>query len=197
MITFSLNTFIKISLLDTGGRIAEIQKRLVGKGGYDFYKPLQQAVRAHCDGDNSEALTILKRPTNDVERKHNQIAFDSFNAKYGSSRTLESVNQSTSVKFKSAGIAIKLDPLFGCIKSGTQQVYAMWPTRQPQLTQKYGAVACHLMRRAYASSSLGNRSFMFADLVGKKVYSEKQINNNTNLILMADVNSIGTLVKQL
>jgi|GEM_PF-5021546 len=38
---------------------------------------------------------------------------------------------------------------------------------------------------------------MFADLVRNKVYSEKQINNNTNLILMADVNSIGTLVKQL
>lgn len=197
MITFSLNTFIKISLLDTGGRIAEIQKRLVGKGGYDFYKPLQQAVRAHCDGDHSEALAILKRPNNDVERKHNKVAFDSFNAKFGSSKSLETVNQSTSIKFKSAGIAIKLNPLFGCHKSGAQQVYGLWSTQQPPLTQKYGAVACHLMRRAYASSSLGNRNFMFADLVGNKVYSEKQINNNTNLILMADVNSIGTLVKQL
>jgi hypothetical protein len=139
----------------------------------------------------------LKRPSNDVERKHNKVAFDSFNAKFGSIRTLESINQSKPIEFKSAGIAIKLDPLFGCIKSGSQQAYALWPTRQPPLTQKYGAVACHLMRRAYASSSLGNCSFMFADLVRNKVYSEKQINNNTNLILMADVNSIGTLVKQL
>ncbi len=136
MITFSLNTFIKISLLDTGGRIAEIQKRLVGKGGYDFYKPLQQAVRAHCDGDHSKALAILKRPSNDVERKHNKVAFDSFNAKLGSSRTLESINQSTSIQFKSAGIAIKLDPLFGCLKSGSQQAYALWPTKLPPLTQK-------------------------------------------------------------
>ena len=197
MITFSLNTFIKISLLDTGGRIAEIQKRLVSKGGYDFYKPLQQAVRAHSDGDHSKAITILNRPSNDVERKSNEIAFDSFNAKFGSSRTLETINQSTSLKFKSAGIAIKLDPLFGCLKSGSQQAFSLWPTKLPPLTQKYGAVACHLMRCAYSSSSLGNRSFMFADLVQNKVYSEKQINNNTNLILMSDVNSIGTMIKQL
>ena len=58
-------------------------------------------------------------------------------------------------------------------------------------------MACHIMRRAYANSSLANGAFFFADIVSGKVYSEKQITNNTNLILMADVNSIGTLVKEL
>lgn len=197
MITFALNTFIKICLLDTGGRISEIQKRLAGKGGYDFYKPLQQAVRAHCHGDRSKASTILRKPQNATERKYNQEAFDSFNQKFGLIKSLESVNQSALVQFKSAGIAIKVDPLFECTKSGSQIVYSLWPTQQPTLTQKYGAVACHLMRRAYANSSLGNKNFLFADLVENKVYSEKQITNNTNLILMADVNSIGTLVKEL
>ncbi|MEM6309976.1 MAG: hypothetical protein AAF754_07990 [Pseudomonadota bacterium] len=197
MITFALNTFIKICLLDTGGRISEIQKRLEGKGGYDFYKPLQQAVRAHCDGYPQKAADILNRPHNATERKYNQEAFDSFNQKFGSIRSLQAVKQSASVQFRAAGITIKVDPLFEHVKSGSQNVYSLWATQQPSLTQKYGAVACHIQRLAYANSSLGNSSFHFADLVENRTYSEKQITNNTNLILMADVNSIGTLLKQL
>lgn len=78
-----------------------------------------------------------------------------------------------------------------------RQVYCLWPTQAPQLTQKYGAVACHIMRTANSSGNLANSSFYLADLVSNRVYSEKQITNNTNLILKADVNSIGTLIKEL
>ena len=187
LITFSLNTFIKICLLDTGGRISEIQKRLVRKGGYDFYKPLQQAVRAHSHGDHAKAMDLLDKPQSEVEKKHNQDAFAEFEKRFGSMTTLEAIDQSATVRFADAGIAIKLDPLFGFLKSGSQNVYALWPTKQPGLSQRYGAVACHLLRRAYADSALGNRSFFFADLVESKTYSEKQITNNTNLILTTDI----------
>jgi hypothetical protein len=197
MITFSLNTFIKISLLDTGGRISEIQKRLTSASGYDFYKPLQKAVRLHSSGLDDEAIDTLLMPANEIEKKYNQEAFNTFKTKFGSNRSLCSVNESKVIKFSSAGIAIKIDPLFIISKSGNEQVYSLWPTQKPQLTQRYGAVACYLMRSAYANSGLGNRPFFFANLIDNKVYSEKQITNNTNLILKADVNSIGTLVKEL
>lgn len=197
MITFSLNTFIKICLLDTGGRISEIQKRLTSPGGYDFYKPLQSAVRAHASGQLAKVADILEAPANVTERAHNQSAYDSFASKFGAIKSLESIKSSKTLKFTDAGIGIVVDPLFGVTKGGERQIFSVWPTRTPPLTQRYGAVSCLLMRQAFSSGSLSNSAFFFADLVANKVYSEKQINNNTNLILMADVASIGALVKEL
>lgn len=197
MIKFSLTTFIKICLLDTGGRIAEVQKRLSGQGGYEFYKPLQKAIRLYCDDEPDAAQAVLAAPTNATERKYNQEAFKSFEAKFGSIQSLSGLKSPKTLQFKSAGISIAVDPLFEVTKSGVQCAYAIWPTQKPQLTQRYGAVACHILRRAYGNTALGNKTFHFCNLVDGKSYSEKQVNNNTNLILMADVTSLGTLVKQL
>lgn len=197
MIRFSLNTFIKICLLDTGGRISEIQKRLNGSGGYDFYKPFQKAVRAHCSGEIHKVGAILKSPKNSVERKRNSEAFQEFNTKFGSIQSLLAISQPKLVKFPEAGISVSIDPLFEANRSGGRHVYSIWLTQKPALSQRYGAVACHLMRRAYAQSQFANCSFFYTDLVSNRSYSEKQITNNTNLILMADVTSIGTLIKEL
>lgn len=197
MLTFSLNTFIKVCLMDTGGRISDLQKRLAGTGGYDFYKPLQRAVRAHCTKERLKVDGILNAPVKESERKHNRAAFESFEKKFGSVRSLSPVSSARVLKFPSAGIAISIDPLFELTKAGSRQIYSVWPTQKPQLSQRYGAVACHIMRRTYSSGALANASFHFADIVSGKVYSEKQVTNNTNLILMADVTSIGTMVKEL
>jgi hypothetical protein len=192
-----MNTFIKICLLDTGGRISEIQKRLNSTGGYDFYKPLSGAVRAHCDRDYDEVEDILNAPSNDVERNHNRFAFNKFSDKFGSKTSLEKITKSKKIMFDASDISITVGPLFEIEKSGDRQIYCLWPTQKPPLSQRYGAVACHLMRRAFANETLGNGSFYFADLVSNKVYSEKQISNNTALILKADAQSIGNLIKEL
>ena len=197
LINFSMNTFIKICLLDTGGRISEIQKQLQSSGGYDFYKPLQKAVRAHCSGNHDEVKDVLEAPSNDIERLNNRTAYDAFETKFGSNKTLEALLEPKKLEFPDAGISITASPLFELTKSGTRQIYSLWPTKSPDLTQRYGAVACHLMRTAYSSASLGNGAFFYADLVGNRVYSEKQINENTDLILKADIASIGRLVKEL
>jgi hypothetical protein len=197
MITFSLNTFIKICSLDTGGRISEIQKRLSSPGGYDFYKPLHGAVRAFCSGNPTLATSILAAPVNLVERNHNAAAYSSFLSKFGNSKSIAPLKHPKPLKFASAGISIAVDPLFEITKGGVRNIYCLWPTQSPALTQKYGAVACLIMRSAYSNSALANGLFHYADLVSNRVYSEKQITNNTSLILSADVNSIGTLVKEL
>jgi len=197
MITFSLNTFIKICLLDTGGRISEIQKRLTGSGGYDFYKPFQNAVRAHCDGNAAKAENLIQAPSNDAERKHNSAAYDEFKSRFGSTKSLSSLKNTKKLRFPTAGIEISVDPLFELSKSGVRQTYSVWVAQNPQLTQRYGALACYVMRQAFANSNLANSSFFYADIVQGKTYSEKQITNNTSLILAADVNSLGTLVKEL
>ncbi|WP_299872438.1 hypothetical protein [uncultured Sulfitobacter sp.] len=197
LINFSLNTFIKISLLDTGQRISEIQKRLSGPGGYDFYQTMQKAVRFHASGDHDKALAVLATPTNAVERKHNQEAYSRFATKFGGSKSIEPLKSKRTLNFPNAGISISIDPLFELTKKETRNCYGLWATQSPPLTQRYGALACYLMRRAYANDPLGNANFFFSDLVGGKTYSEKQVTNNTSLILAADVTSIGTLVKEL
>ena len=197
LINFSLNTFIKICLMDTGQRIAEIQKRLSGPGGYDFYQTMQKAVRLHTSGEVEQALSILDAPANTTERKHNKDAYSRFVSKFGNSRTIEPINRKRTIQFRSAGISISVDPLFETTKGDARNVYALWATQSPAMTQRYGAVACHIMRQVFSNDPLGNANFFFCDLVGGKTYSEKQINNNTSLILSADVTSIGTLVKEL
>ncbi|WP_417723533.1 hypothetical protein [Salipiger sp.] len=197
MIAFSLNTFVKICLLDTGGRISELQKRLTSAGGYDFYKPLHKAIRTYCPGEPQKVTQILDAPVKDIERKYNADAFKYFASKFGTSKGLEAITSPKTINFQSAGISIRIDPVFELSHSGSRQIYCIWPTHKPQLSQRYGALACHLMRRAYSNTSLGNGSFFFSDFVTGKTYSEKQITNNTNLILMADVTSIGTLIKEL
>jgi hypothetical protein len=197
LINFSLNTFIKICLLDTGQRIVEIQKRLSGSGGYDFYQSLQKAVRLHSDGKRDQALSVLDAPVNFTERKHNTDAFNGFISKFGSSRTLEPLNKRRTIRFQNAGISISVDPLFELTKGDARCAYTLWATQSPAMNQRYGAVACHIMRQAFSNDPLGNANFFFCDLVGGKTYSEKQVNNNTSLILAADVTSIGTLVKEL
>ena len=88
MIDFSLNAFIKLCLLDTGEKILELQKRLVPGTGYVFYRPLQQSVRAFCDGDKEGAAKIISKPTNEIERERNKDAFDIFCKKFGKSNSL-------------------------------------------------------------------------------------------------------------
>lgn len=197
MITFSMNTFIKICLLDTGDQIKEIQNRLSRAGGYEFYRPLQKAVRAHSGGKIEDVSGILDAPANDVERKHNKTAYSNFAAKFGTGKNLQALVEPGKLKFPTAGITISVDPLFELSKQDVRQVYCLWPTQVPQLTQKYGAVACHIMREANLDGKIANSSFYLADLVSKRVYSEKQITRNTALILAADINTIGTMIKEL
>ena len=197
MINFSLPSFINICLLDTGGRISRLQKRLEKSNGYDFYKPLHRAIRLQCEKRVDEAEAVLSAPSNDAERKHNKRAFDAYIDKFGTIRSRAKLKSKKTLSFTSSGISITVDPLFSFEKAGGQSVFSVWPSQEPELTQKYGAVACFLMREAYKSSPLANSQFFLADLVSGKTFSEKQITNNTNLIVSADIASIGRLLKEL
>jgi hypothetical protein len=198
MLTFSLNTFIKICLLDTGGRIQEIQKKLESSGGYDFYNSFQRATREKISGaSDTDVAAILNAPSKEVERKYNTEAYNSVQNKFGSIRSLESLSKKKKLTFLQADIEITVDPMFQLGKSGNLLSYSVWPTLKPELTQKYGAVACYIMREAYKGTGLSNSMFHYYDTTKDKSYSEKQITNNTSLIVNADINSISTMIKEL
>lgn len=197
MVNFALNSFLKICLMDTGSRIVEIQRRLAGPGGYDFYRPFQKSVRAFCDADFDAVEQILSAPTKVAEKKYNRAAFEGFKVKFGEPNSCVSFSQPEALKFPEHEMSIFVDPLFFIDKSSGQQIYSLWPTKSPKVTQRYGAVACFIMRQAYVQTRFSNASFFLYDVISEKLYSEKQINSNTELILKADVASISALLKQL
>lgn len=198
MFHFSLNSFIKISLFDTGGRISEIQKKLEKSGGYDFYNSFQRGTRAKLNGETDDSVdSILLSPSNDVERKYNREAYNQVQSKFGSIRSLEAVSEKRTLKYHEYGIEISVDPLFRVEKAGVMQIYSIWPTLKPAMSRKYGAVACSILKDAYKSTNLANGQFYFYDATKDKTYSEKQITNNTSLILNADLTSISSLLKSL
>jgi len=198
MDVFSLNNFIKICLLDTGSRISEIQKRLDGPSGYDFYNSFQRAIRAKATGKSDEHIeAILEAPTKDVERKYNREAFNQVDVKFGKKKSFDAVTSKKSVKFRSVGIEVVVDPLFQFEVSGIPRVVSVWPAQKPELLQKYAAVACYIMRKAYNGTNIANAQLQYYDTIKDKLYSEKQITNNTSLILNADLQSISTLLKEL
>ncbi|MFT6426132.1 MAG: hypothetical protein ACJAXG_000052 [Celeribacter sp.] len=198
MLTFSLNTFIKICLQDTGDKVNEIKRKLDGSGGYDFYKPFKRAARAEFMGmPNDEVEGILDAPSKDTERQYNRAIYNSVIEKYGNKATVTPIDQKNTLTFHAHGIEISLDPIFSFEQSGMTQAFSVWCPLKPKLSQKYGAVACYLMRQAYSSSPLGNAQFFFYDAVENKTFSEKQIRPNTKIIFDTDLNTISSLIKEL
>lgn len=199
MQVFSLTTFLKVSLLDTGGRISEIQKRLDPTGeGYDFYNSYQRAFRENLkSGDSSKVDLIFDSLSNEVERENNRAVYDKINSKFGSKRSIAEVKHKKQLIFSAEDITISLDPLFSIEQSGVEKIFQVWATKKPNLTQRYAAVGCYLMREAYRNTSLGNAQFFIYDTVHDRTYSEKQINNNTSMIFKADLASISSLIKTL
>ena len=196
--TFSLQTFLKLSLLSTGERIAEIQKKLDGSDGYDFYNSLTKATKLRASGsEQSDIDDTLDYPTRAVERKYNREAFDVFDHKFGKSRSLEDLKNRGKILSPDKTFQIIVEPTFSASSKGVRVAYCLWATQKPEMTQRYGAVGCYVMRQALKNTPLANYQFAIYDLVGKKQYSEKQISNNTSLIFKADCGSISALLKSL
>lgn len=185
---FSLQTFIKICIQDTGTRISELQRKVENIGnGYDFYNSFYRAVSLYIeDGNIDRANVVISDPANSHERKYNSLAFNAFLKKFGSVKTLCSVEQKAAFTPSNSNFQININPLFALEKAGKRHVYCTWQVQTPSLSQKYGAVACHIMRQAFKSTSLANAEFYFYDLTLGRSYSEKQITNTTSKILQAD-----------
>ena len=185
---FSLPTFIKICLLDTGSRIAELQKKIETQTGYDYYNSFNRAVQAFIEsGERNDADLILSQPKNEHEQKNNTAAFEAFIKKFGACKSLSLVKSRKNWSPKGANFSIIVAPLFEIEKAGNRQVFSTWALQKPLLTQKYGAVSCYVMRQAFASHSLANAGFFLYDLTNGKTYSEKQITNTTSKIFQSDV----------
>lgn len=198
MFTFSLSTFIKISLLSTGERIAEIQKKLDDADGYDFYNSMTKAIRAKANAESQATLDrILASPSRDIERTYNTAAFNSFETKFGSKRSLERLSTKAHLFAPDRSFRITVDPLFRIMEKNVATAFCVWPSKSPALTQRYGAVACYIMRQALQSSAMANSQFGFFDATSNKKYSERQVSNNTNLIFRADCGSISALLHSL
>lgn len=195
MVTFTLNSFLKISGLETAKQIAEIDKKVQNTSGYDYYHSLNRAVRAHiANEDVNQIEKILTSATNTHERENNAAAYIKFIERYGELKNIELLKQPKNLDFSKYGFSIKCDPLFIIEEKGERLVHSVWPNQNSKLSQSYATVGCLILRRTYTSSSLGNCRFCVANLNSGKRITDKNITNNTSLILEADARKIGALL---
>ena len=184
--------------MDTGNRISEIQRKLEGKTGYDYYNSFQRAVEEYCsDKKSAKPKAILAAPANEIERKYNTDGFNAFVKKFGMSLSLGSVKKQKIYLPEGANLEISINPAFSVEKGGVKKVFLPWLIQKPELTQKYRAVACYVMQQAYKSTNLGNCQFNIVDFVAGKIYSQNQITNNTKLIVNSDSKTISDLLGSL
>ncbi|MDW4548843.1 hypothetical protein R5H32_05700 [Defluviimonas sp. D31] len=195
---FSLSTYIKLCLLDTGRQISEIQKKLSSTGGFDFYWTLSKAIAAYIDGKSDDEINdILLSSSSPSQQTYNTAAYENFIKRFGKKKNMSILNKKKTNTFFTGGIAIVFDPLFSIEDSSGIHVYSIWANQKPELTQKYGAVACYLQREAYKNSALANSKFYFADLAAGRIYSESQITNSTSIIAKTDLKKINNMVSDL
>lgn len=194
--SFKLGAFVRLCQMDTGQRIAAVERKLSAITGYDFYHSLTKAIRAYLKGCGPEQIEeILLSPKNAVEREYNIAAYKSFVERYGKMRSIEGIQRPRTYSIPNCPIDVNCDPLFSTTENGVAWVHAIWATRTPALQTKYGAVACLILKECYRNTSLSNASFAIANLTDGRRIGEKSITNTTSTILRSDAAMIAKLLE--
>lgn len=189
-------------MLDTGAAIAELRRRTLPSDGYDYYHTLYSAVRLYAlTKDEGESRSVILRASRESERGNNLKAFDNFLDRFGGSRTLEPVSLPLSnaqmILEASPKILIRVDPIFSVREKEDSQVYCIYATKSPSLSQKYGAIGCYIQRMLLRKTALNNSSFCMFDAAQKKKFSERQITDMTPQIFRSDVRRLSADIEDI
>ncbi len=96
-----------------------------------------------------------------------------------------------------ANLGVKVDPLFSVEEKGVEQIFCVYATKKPQLSQKYAAVGCYIQRGLLGRSVLSNGTFCMFDAAQKRKFSERQVTNMTAQILRSDARRLSGDIEDL
>ena len=166
-----LNSFMKFYALDTSRQIADVSRRMQQVGGYDYYRNLTEAIRAHIQGRSQDEIQyILNNSSRPDEISYNKAAYDAFYERFGSNRKTEICDKKGSVRLAGGEIEIKVSPVFEIETAGVYSVFHVWASQTPKIDKSKAGIACFLMERALKKTA-SNYECKFFDAVSKKVYS--------------------------
>jgi hypothetical protein len=144
----SLNAFLKIISKNTPQKTSEYG-RYLGKGGYDFYWMLKDAMRARTLSGLSlaECAEPIEKIDRIVEKKHNLGALNSFDKwlkKSGAGAFF--VPPASSCLSPQEYLKIKLEPAFGYVWNGKRRIVHAWASQSVTLPRNVAGCGLYLMR---------------------------------------------------
>lgn len=176
-LTLSLNTFVRYYAMDTSKLVAEVYRRMQQAGGYDFYRILNEAIRAKIKRrSDDEILSILNSSSNVNEVSHNRAAYEVFVEKFGKKKGLSEFEKKGQVKLADGQLQILVAPTFSVENASGLTVYHVWATQSIAIDRAIAGVSVHLMQRAFQKTA-PNYEYKLFDAVEGKQYST--VNNTT------------------
>jgi hypothetical protein len=175
ILTLSLNTFIRYYSIDHSKMIGEVSRRMQQSGGYDFYRLLNEAIKAKIRGaTDDETRFILGGTSNPSEESYNKAAFDMFMSKYGKKRGLTDFDKKGRVKLCDGELVILVSPQFAIEAASGFSVFNVWAAQNPELDRTRASVGVYLMQQAFRKTA-PNYDYKMFNAVDGKTYSA--INN--------------------
>lgn len=165
----TLNSFLRVYSLDASRQISEISRRMQQSGGYDYYRIVNEAIRAKINGSSNDEINyILNSSSNPSEISHNKAAFSVFEEKFGSKRGLEVFKEKRYFKLADGLLSITVSPTFSHQTTTALTVYHVWATQVPPMDRTLAGVGLHVIRQAFKRS---NGEFKFFDAVGGTIFN--------------------------
>jgi hypothetical protein len=195
---FSLQSFIRLTLLDTNFLISALQRKLTSSGGYDYYWTLGRAINSHILGKSEDEIhDILTSASNPTEQNYNRLAYENYKKKFGKKKDIATANLQKTKSYQNGEVSIQFTPNFTVTDSKGQHTYCIWANQTTKLTQSAGAMACYMLRDAYRNSKASNHQFYLVDLAADRTYSEKQISNTTSIAFQIDVGKVASILTRI
>jgi hypothetical protein len=172
------SAFLKLLELSDGARTSELRKKLVGGGGFQYWRPLQiVAPKALLPAANIE---FLKRDIDALcsghQRQYNQQAFATF-CKWISGKSVEPcvALPALDVPFGNSGLTIRLKPDVSFKLDGSLVSMNLWATTKPILSTPTLSVALFFAASAYNAQSLKSHKHVILDTITTRFFQEDAI----------------------
>lgn len=167
-------------------------------GGHDYYWSLRKAIDAYIAGEADEVVKdILDKPSREIERRYNKIAFSNFMKRFGNAKKIEVVKDSLDFEMPQHEISITVEPWFATEEKGVSYLHVVWAVQQPVLEKRNANIGCHILAETFSSSQFGNSTFCVMDLANSKRFSNKSVTDKTVMALDGVAAAIHRSAKQL
>lgn len=167
-------------------------------GGHDYYWSLRKAIDAYIAGETEDVVEdILDKPTREIERRYNKVAFSNFTKRFGKAKKIEIVNDSLKFEMPQHEISISVDPWFATEEKGVTYLHVVWAMQQPELEKRNANIGCHILEETFSGSKFGNSTFCVMDLANSKRFSHKSVTDKTVMALDGVAAAIHRSARQL
>jgi hypothetical protein len=177
----AFTTLLKLLQLEAGPRKSEL-KRLLGGGGYPYWRPLQNlAPEAIAAGSDLNVLKLkISAACSGHQEQYNTNGIAKLH-KWAQERlcVLAEPVPEISAKFGISGLTVRLHPDIAFELNGNLMAMALWATTKPTLSDQVLSIGLLFMKQAYAVKGHTKHHFLIFDTIRDRVFNEFDILSST------------------